>query len=411
MIKNSGMKYAVLDVESTIKNKGHPFTKSNRLCSVGIKDKYGTNVYPIEYDEAPYGDALIDLSMRLDEAAYVVGFNIKFDLHWLRRYIHDLRIRGIFDCQLAEFLLAGQTQPYPSLDDTALRYQIGRKLDLVHTEYWDLGIDTPEVPWGILEEYNAHDVEITDQIHLKQLELLKGNTKRLFFLQCEDLLLLEEMEWNGLLYDVEAARTAGQELQQEAAQVDEELRALLGDGGIDIGSSDQLSCALYGGIVWVPYRETYTRILKDGTEKQKERWSKRPVEFGRLVKPLRGTELKPTDGLSDKELAEANSRRHGEGKVPYQRLYSVAEPVLSRVSAKGKAGRIIELILRKSRLRKLDSTYYTGLIDKINEMEWYDGYIHGTLNQCVARTGRLSSSEPNEQNFDNDIKKLFRTRY
>lgn len=411
MIKNSGMNYLVLDVESTTKNKGHPFTKSNRLCSVGIKDKYGTTVYPIEYDAAPYGDALIDISMRLDEAAYVVGFNIKFDLHWLRRYIHDLRIRGVFDCQLAEFLLNGQNEPYPSLDGSAARYNLPRKHDRVQSEYWSLGIDTPEVPWDILEEYNAHDVEITDQLHLKQLELLKGNTKRLFFLQCEDLLLLEEMEWNGLLYDVEAARTAGQELQVEATKVDEELRALIGDGDIDLGSSDQLSCVLYGGVVLVPYRETYTRILKDGTEKQRERWSKRPVEFKRLVKPLRGTEVKPTDGLTDKELAEINSSRNAEGKVPYQRIYSVSEPVLSRLTTKGRAGRIVELILRRARLRKLDSTYYTGLVEKIDEMEWFDGLIHGSLNQTVARTGRLSSSEPNEQNFDDDIKRLFRSRF
>ncbi len=37
--------------------------------------------------------------------------------------------------------------------------------------------------------------------------------------------------------------------------------------------------------------------------------------------------------------------------------------------------------------------------------------IYGQLNQCVARTGRLSSSKPNLQNFDGEIKDLFGSRY
>lgn len=408
----SKINYAVIDVETTIKNNGHPFTKSNRLICVGIKDKYGTTVYPIEYDEAPYGEALMELSMRLDEAEFLVGFNIKFDIHWLRRYIHDLRIRAVFDCQLAQFLIDGQTEPYPSLDASCAKYDgLARKLDRVRTEYWDLGIDTNRVPWDLLKEYCEHDVEITEALFLRQQPRLKGAMRRMFWLQCEDLLLLEEMEWNGLLYDTETARAVGQELQRENEEIDAELRKLVGHPCVDLGSSDHISCFLYGGTIRERYREVYTKELKDGTQKQKERWSERPVEFPRLVKPLPRTELKPTDGLKDSELAEINRRRHGEGKAPYTRHYSVSEPVLTRLPAKGRPKRFIELILRKSRIRKLDSTYYTGLTEKINAMEWNDGIIHGQLNQCVARTGRLSSSDPNEQNFDNDIKKLFGTRF
>ena len=44
-------------------------------------------------------------------------------------------------------------------------------------------------------------------------------------------------------------------------------------------------------------------------------------------------------------------------------------------------------------------------------MNWKHGIIYGQLNQCVARTGRLSSSKPNLQNFDGEIKGLFTTRY
>lgn len=405
------MRYAVLDVESTIKNKGHPFTKTNKLCAVGVKDKEGLTVYDIEYGDEPYGAKLQDIKRRLEAADYVVGFNIKFDLHWLRRYIDDLRIRAVFDCQLLEFMQHGQADSYPSLEGALEHRALPPKLDRVAVEYWSNGIDTTGVPWDLLSEYCAGDVERTDQLHLLQKAELQGNMRKLFFLQCEDLLLLEEMEWNGLKYDLAKASAIGQELQEEAAKIDAELRELVGHPCVDLGSSDHISSVLYGGTIWEQYREQYTRELKDGTQKQKERWARRPVEFKRLVKPLSRTEIKPTNGISDKELTEINRRRNDEGKVPYSRHYSVSEPVLSKLAARGRAKRIIELILLKSRNHKLNSTYYGGLIEKHQTMEWEPDTLHGQFNQCVARTGRLSSSEPNSQNFDKSIKELFYSRY
>ena len=57
------------------------------------------------------------------------------------------------------------------------------------------------------------------------------------------------------------------------------------------------------------------------------------------------------------------------------------------------------------------TTYYKGLPNLINEMNWSFGKIYGQLNQCVAKTGRLASSKPNLQNFDSEIKGLFYSRY
>src|SRR5574343_1381345 len=405
------MNYAVIDVETSIGNNGHPFTKTNKLCAVGIKDKDGLTVYDIEHGDEPYGAKLAEIRERIERAAFLVVFNIMFDLHWIRRYIPDIVFPDVFDDQLAEFILTGQSNPYPSLGDTVAKYGIPAKLDRVSAEYWELGIDTPQVPWELLSEYCAHDVEITEQLYLEQKKKLDGNMKRLFWLQCQDLLLLEEIEWNGLLYDFETARTAGQELQAEGAKIDEELHNLVDALCVDFGSSDHLSVILYGGVIYEKYRETYTKTLKSGEIKEKERWSIRPVEFRRMVKPLPGTETKPTSGLSDDELTEINRTRISEGRVPYVRHWSVAEPILGRLVLRGKADILVRLILRKSRIRKLASTYYTGLVNKAQQMGWDDGIIHGQFNQLVARTGRLSSSEPNEQNFDNDIKRLFPTRY
>jgi DNA polymerase I len=56
---------------------------------------------------------------------------------------------------------------------------------------------------------------------------------------------------------------------------------------------------------------------------------------------------------------------------------------------------IIDLLLRYREVEKLRSTYGEGLIGEVAA----DGRIHATFQQTVARTGRLSSEEPNLHNI------------
>lgn len=56
---------------------------------------------------------------------------------------------------------------------------------------------------------------------------------------------------------------------------------------------------------------------------------------------------------------------------------------------------VIEEIIEYRMLAKLYSTYIEGLIGTIEE----DGKVHTIYSQTTARTGRLSSLEPNIQNI------------
>ena len=56
---------------------------------------------------------------------------------------------------------------------------------------------------------------------------------------------------------------------------------------------------------------------------------------------------------------------------------------------------VVEDILQYRTYQKLNSTYVEGLLKVIGQ----DGRMHSTFNQTEARTGRLSSSEPNMQNI------------
>lgn len=72
--------------------------------------------------------------------------------------------------------------------------------------------------------------------------------------------------------------------------------------------------------------------------------------------------------------------------------YSTSADVLEKLADKHE---IIPQILEYRQLTKLKSTYADGLIDYIRE----DGRIHGTFNQTITATGRISSTEPNLQNI------------
>ena len=69
----------------------------------------------------------------------------------------------------------------------------------------------------------------------------------------------------------------------------------------------------------------------------------------------------------------------------------------------------IDPLLEYREFEKLRSTYGQGLLDAVGT----DGRIHATFNQTVARTGRLSSDQPNLHNIPvrSDQGKVFRTAF
>jgi DNA polymerase I-like protein with 3'-5' exonuclease and polymerase domains len=385
------MKRLVLDVETTISNKGNPFDETNKLCYVGLLSEDTSVLHSIEYSSDPYGSNLLSIQRSIDDCELLIGFNIKFDLHWIRRYGITFSNKRIWDCQLVHFILSGQTASYPSLNGVAAHYGLGTKLDVVSTEYWKNGIDTPDVPRDILEEYLQGDLDLTYQVYLKQLAEVQASSpqlQRLISLHNQDLLVLEEMEYNGLLFDETRSAELAEDLTEQIRRLDVLLMDYHNTPDFNSNSTEHLSALLYGGTINLKRREVIG-VFKTGTRagQPKERWVDYPIIFPKLITPLRGSEL-AKDGF-----------------------YSTDEATLKSLKGSKNAKELVELLLRRATLEKRLSTYYEGLVKLRKEMKWSEGKLHGQLNQCVARTGRLSSSRPNLQNFDGEIKELFRSRY
>jgi DNA polymerase III epsilon subunit-like protein len=91
------MREIVLDVETTISNKGNPFDQTNKLCYVGIKGERFSDLFDIEYSVYPYVPELEKIQLLIDQSDILIGFNIKFDLHWIRRYGINFSNKRIWD--------------------------------------------------------------------------------------------------------------------------------------------------------------------------------------------------------------------------------------------------------------------------------------------------------------------------
>ena len=360
------------------RNKANPYDPRNKCCITCVRTydtdtkefvKYSLNI------EDPCD--LFTLQEILDKAYWIIGFTLKFDMAWVKRYGITFNDCKFWDVQLVYFIMNGQSPRFPSLDGVAEHYKLPKKLDIVKTEYWDCGIDTDQVPIDILDEYCTYDVELTmnlAMLQMKEFKALDSKLQTTLRLALEDLEGLAEMEFNGFLFDINASLDEGTRLETRAAEIRYELSELTGLLQYDInwGSSDQISSILYGGTITHRYQEYYLFEYKDPRKAPvwKKRWVEQEIVMPRLVEPLRRTELKK------------------EGK------WQTNEDTLRKLKTNKKSRKIVDLLLELAKIDKLTSTYFFGLPKKIEEVGWQDNYIHTGLNQCVVITGRLSSTAP-----------------
>ena len=372
------MKLLSIDVECTTSNKGNPFDLQNRLVSIAWTNGTTHNCVPAD----DYGRHFVQKA--IDRAGMLVGFNIKFDLHWLKLFGIDVSNKPIFDCQVAEYVLSRQRTKYPSLAGCLETYNLPAKTDIVKTEYWDKGIDTDAIPWEILSEYNVNDVKTTLQLYQKQIELLKPQQRRLVHLCCEDLLTLEEMEFNGIPVDLDAIQKSSNELNEEISKIANELGSRYPHIPLNFNSTDHLSAYLYGGSI-EEERRVMVGLYKSGGKLGQPRYSiERQTHYlDGLVKPIKGTELKK------------------EG------LWSTNEETLRKL--KDKTG-VVPLLLKIAQLTKVNE-FYEGFIKINKEMNWPKNKIHGQFNQVTTWTGRLSSTKPNLQNMPPEMQNFVRSEY
>ncbi|MDR1765078.1 MAG: DNA polymerase I [Lachnospiraceae bacterium] len=134
------------------------------------------------------------------------------------------------------------------------------------------------------------------------------------------------------------------------------------------------------------------------------------VSIARLEKEIHGMAGETFNINSPKQLGEVLfDHMHLPSGKKTKTGYSTAADVLEKLAPDWP---VVAKVLEYRTLTKLNSTYAQGLQGCIGA----DGRIHGTFNQTITATGRISSTEPNLQNIPvrmelgREIRKVFVAR-
>lgn len=369
------MKTIILDLETTIKQSArrvaNPFDIDNYIVCIAYKFLDQDKVYTFDYSSDVFHNVIMNNNVDV-----IVGQNIKFDLLYLLCAEKDtkwLKSIYLYDTMFAEYLLTGQQSKFCSLNNLSIKYGGTLKDDRVK-EYWNAGICTSEIPKDILYEYAKYDILNTELVYLKQQKSIKTlHMENLINANMDDLLATTLIEYNGMKIDSEFANQKlcefGEPNYDELAQ---ELPMDL-PFVFNWNSNDHISALLFGGDIHYYTREIIGEF-KTGTRKgtPKSKLMERIYTFPGLQSQLRGQSTKK-DGV-----------------------FKVDDKVLvSLTSRKGLVARIATKILKERDRAKQINTYYKPMVD----LSRIDGLLHAELIHVQTNTGRLSSRNPNIQNW------------
>ena len=383
------MTYAILDAETTVKNKtgsnqGSPFCEENYVVLLGMLKDGVTTVTPSSKDIVhPLGQF----------SGTIVGANVKFDVHWLRKCGFGFRefvARGgkIFDVSIAEYILTAQEAKFASLDDLSAKYG-GTQKDTRLKELWDAGVQTEDMDSEMLASYLEGDLLNTEKVYLAQLEAAKKSGQLpLIEAMMDAALAVAEIEWNGMPVDLkeldkQTIRLKG--LREDAAiGAYSHLNAVHCKVPWNLNSARQMSAVLFGGEI---------------------KWTEK-VPCGTFKTGKRAGETKYANEA--RSVVLFRSFNHEDAwRTTMPDVYSVADSVLEALESRGS---LLAASLR--RFRALDKEYGT-YAENLPKLIHSDGRVHQNLHQTSTNTGRLSASEPNLQNqpTGSEIKRVFGSRY
>ena len=197
----------VVDVET---NGLNPFTK-NQICGIGLGTLEGDTYYfPFLHQQGgnltqTYKNDLIEFLNTVDT---LIGYNIKFDLHFLAREGLVVENQELVDVIVMVRLTEPSEENDLSLTKTIMRsygeeaaqYDIDTKKYL-KTNKWNK--DFSEAPVDVLGPYCEQDVKWTTTLYRDRLEEIKHTKQeQVFKLECDLTTVLYKMEHKGISIDL-----------------------------------------------------------------------------------------------------------------------------------------------------------------------------------------------------------------
>ena len=410
----------------------------------------------------------------LDNVWLVVAHNAMYENSWFlvqarSKFEKFLKAGGRVWCTAyAEYLLGGQQDLYPSLDETAPKYGGTHKVDGIKI-LWEQGYLTSQIDPDLLLEYLVGpegDIENTRKVFLGQYpKAVEQGMLDMFWDRFDAMVAYSYCEFFGLYVDREVAQQNLDEQTARIAEIKLELQKVLPElpeyFEFNWGSDYHLSALLHGGGVKyqtkVPYdppayvkadcwqlrNGTYVvvneqranetdadyvvyasgknkgqrKVFRVDTDEEKLKWADAIFKFPGLLPPDKMPKV-----LREKYTGRGEyigARTLGDGTP----VYSTSGEALKALAVHGVDA--IKPLVELASLEKDTGTYYLstkynpdGSIKEQKGMMCFigpDGIVHHQLNCTATVTGRLSSSRPNLQNLPRDgtskVKMMFTSRF
>ena len=417
-----------------------PFHQDNILVSVGLNSYWGDEYYFTNHSERIDEGCFHKIQETLDKTTLLVGHNIKFDLMWLLEAGFKYSGR-VYDTMLGEYILNKGIRKSLTLEMSCRRRKIGSK-DSAIKEWMDRGVSFENIPADVVEEYGKIDVQITRRLFDSQMADFKLEKNKHLLMTAkmmnEFLVVLSDMERNGININIEDLNSVEREFRAEFAylkqKIDKIVYKQMGDTKINLSSPEQLSWLIYS--IKPKDKKEWCKIFNIGIDKNTGKNKKRPqysrLQFRNLVTdntiPIFKTVAQQClhckgkgvikkikkDGSPFKNYSKC-PECDGEGYIYTEMakyagfrqrpksVYDVSESgfrtdkiTLSKIAAEaeGEFKEFIDAVVRHNAVDTYLNTFVEGLKNFTNEK----GFLHPKFMQAITATGRLSSRDPNFQN-------------
>nr|AIW56782.1 DNA polymerase I [uncultured virus] len=446
----------ILDVENTVvtrNDKLHldPMEPDNTLVMVGTLSEDGADQNIITFDHSecsPTVNGRQKLQDILDKTTALVCHNVAHDIMWL--WESGFKYTGdVYDTMLMEYVLQrGQKEPL-SLAACAERYELDtKKQDTLH-EYFKKGYSVRDIPHAELSEYLSADLHATRQLFIKLRDRYSYNDAPLvntMLLTNKLAVTLAKIYQRGFAVDMDALEKVRLEFQQEkeqiVAEIEDQVRQLMGDRPINLNSPEQLSWVIYSRAPKDKknWPELFTQYMDDADYKSTVR-SNSDVLYKQKAHQcstcggtgqVRKIKNDGTPFARTNKCTACNASGFLFTNTPAIAGLRFNAPKADWVSANGfgtskdnlvylegianAKGRddAAQFLKRVRRLSAVD-TYLSSFVEGIRSHVKSDGKLHVRLLQHRTSTGRLSGADPNMQNMPRGgtfpVKRVFISRW
>lgn len=431
------------------KTDNSPFNKSNKCVGVwwlviedGEIGKVRRSVW--NHDEQDKPDSREAFQQALDSADLIVAHNAKFDVIWLLEMGFKIPEK-IWCTMIGEYIFSRSQRILLSLKETAERRDVTRKKSDLVDKMFKEGIGFEKMPLDIVDEYAAADVQSCAEIYLQQISDLQqpenSGLKPVFTLMNQNLEFLSEIERNGVAIDRAALEVVEKDFTEERDQLIERLKEIaaevLGDRPFNLNSGPDQTAIVYGREV--VDRKLHARMFNIGVGSNGKKLPIPRMKTSEFNAAVRGTTV-----VLKRTIAECCPSCNGSGRqyrvtkkgepyknqprcktcegsgaiyldtgttaglrlVPKDPTYAsingfkVDKDIIKKLISQARLKNnllAVEYLEKMSRLNAVN-TYINSFINGIKTWTREDGILHPNFNQTVARTARLSSTNPNFQN-------------